>query len=118
MSAVAHSSILFGLPLAGPLLVLFGYPLVWGRSSFVKKQALTALVFHGLVTILLFILTVLGGFFWFLFIIGWPIAFVCWIASGFVFIASWVLALNAVIKTLQGATYYLPFTASIVNKLL
>ncbi|MEB3328743.1 MAG: DUF4870 domain-containing protein [Candidatus Sericytochromatia bacterium] len=110
-AAAAHASPVYA-PLLGPVVIwLLGGSL--GGSPFVGRQALQALLFHLLATV---VLTPLWGAtyaLWALILIGWPFAIVMTVVSG---VASlWFLwhCLRATLAAFGGRGYRLPIVGVI-----
>lgn len=123
---ISHGSMLLGLPLFVPVAVLILYPLVGGRSAFVRHTAVQALLFQLLVTVLSgLLLGIAGAAFGLPFItavvpilgvllapvaalIGWPVALAFAILGGLTLIWGLWVELVATWKAFNGEPYRMP----------
>jgi uncharacterized membrane protein len=107
-AALSQGSILLGAPFVMPILVLVLFPFVHKSSSYVRDQAIQALLFHVLVVVVGGALWGAAIVFWHIFLIGWPFALVITLLAGAFSLWAWVIALVATIQALRGNPYRLP----------
>lgn len=110
-AVLAHSAIFWG-PILVPLVIWLLAPSGALGPSYVKHQSMQALLWHLFAWVVGGVLWGAAGFFWWLFLIGWPIALIITIVASLYTV--WVLwiAFVATWKAFQGVPYQLPIVGN------
>ena len=113
MAGLAHGSAFFS-PILLPFLIWLIYFLL-GGSFYVRHQAMQALLFHILVTLILTPVWAAVWALWALVLIGWPFAFaLSLLAAPVTLWAIWVV-LVATVRGFQGRDYRMPLVGGFVR---
>lgn len=113
MAGLAHGSAFFS-PMLLPFAIWLLYFLL-GGSFYVRHQAMQALLFHLLATLILTPLWAAVWALWMLVVIGWPFALVLSLVAAP--LSLWVIwvVLVATLRSFQGREYRMPLVGGFVR---